>query len=89
MDDHLKQLNRAIDDWTERANACIDATEAYRLAHAKATSASQAKTDSGRKAEADEATSAQRLVRDRAELARDAAYHRMIGIRGSAGERQQ
>ena len=62
---------------------------AYRLAHAKATSASQAKTDSGRKAEADEATSAQRLVRDRAELARDAAYHRMIGIRGSAGERQQ
>jgi molecular chaperone GrpE (heat shock protein) len=85
----ITQLNRAVDEWTARAIAHAEAAEAYRLAHAQATTASQAKTDAARRADADAATTTQRLARERAEIARDAAYHRMIGLRGSAGERQQ
>lgn len=87
--EYLTTLNRAVDDWTARAEAHAKAAEAYRLAHANAFRASDGKNADARKADADAATSAERLARELAEVARDAAYHRLIGIRGSAGERQQ
>lgn len=87
--EYLTHLNRAVDDWTARATAYAEAAEAYRVAYAKAITASSGTTDAKRKADADEATTALRLTRERAEIARDAAYHRLIGLRGSAGERQQ
>ncbi len=87
--DHITTLNRLVDEWTDRATAHAKAAEAYRLAHAKAFQTSDGKNADARKADADAATSAERLARELAEVARDAAYHRLIGIRGSAGERQQ
>lgn len=79
----------ALDAWKTHAIAHTRAKEDYRLAHAKATAESQGKNADARKADADAATSKERLARDLAEIEAHAAYHTMIFLRGSAGEPQR
>lgn len=82
-------FTKALENWKTKAIEAAKAEEAYRLAHAKAVIASQGKNEAARKAEADQATTNERLARDLAEIEADAAYHLMIFLRGSAGEPQR
>lgn len=82
-------FTKALENWKTKAIEAAKAEEAYRLAHAKAVIASQGKNEAARKAEADMATTAERLARDLAEVEMLAAYHTMIFLRGSAGEPQR
>lgn len=82
-------IQRLIREWKEAQEAHLVARDAYRVAWSKAYLASQQKTDTARKAEADIATSEQRLARDRAETAAAAAWQTMLAERGrleSAGQ---
>jgi hypothetical protein len=87
--DPTTQFETLLAAWKAAATVYVRAEEAYRLAHARATTASSGKTEAARKADADEATSELRLTRGLAEIERDAAYHALISARGSAGERQR
>lgn len=89
IDTKADAFGLALDAWKERAITHMRAKEDYRLAHAKAFSESQGKTESARKAEADAATTNERLARDLVEIEVHAAYHTMIFLRGSAGEPQR
>jgi len=87
MDQREQTFLSALAAWEAAEERRIVAAEDYRVSHAKATAESTAKNAEGRKADADVATSAKRLERDRAELAATAAHHRLVFYRGSAGER--
>lgn len=63
-----------LQSWGEAQRVAIAAREAYRSAHAKAFAASQGKTGDARKADADAATSAERMKRDETELAATLAW---------------
>lgn len=89
MDTKADAFGLALDAWKEHAITHTRAKEDYRLAHAKAFSESQGKNADARKADADAATTEQRLARDLAEIEAEAAYHTMIFLRGSAGEPQR
>lgn len=74
--------------WQDLAAQLVQLSEEYRLAHASAFSSATG-TDTARKAKADEVTSALRLKRNQLEVEERGAYHRMIFLRGSAGEREE
>jgi len=89
IDTKADAFGMALDAWKTHAITHAKAKEEYRVKHAKAFAESQGKTESARKAEADMATTAERLARDLAEVEMLAAYHTMIFLRGSAGEPQR
>ena len=64
------------------AERYVEAREVYRLAFAKCSSESQAKTDALRKAEADQRTSALRLERDKLEIQAAVAWQQLLIARG-------
>jgi len=76
----------ALDAWRKAAIAKAEATEAYRVAHAKAWLAPEKATETARKTQADIETSCLRVLRDAAEIKEREAYHLMIFVRGSAGD---
>lgn len=75
--------------WRAASEAHQRAAEAYRLAHGRALCESLGKNAEVRKADADEATAVLRERRDVALLDRVEAHHRLIWVRGSAGESQR
>jgi len=79
-------FDEALAEYKGTAEAHVIAQETYRAKHAMLFSRSEAKTADAKKAEADIATSIERLQRDKLEIAKDCAYHRVIFLRGSAGE---
>lgn len=83
MDEFIQALER----WKKAANDAADAEETYRRHHSDVLCTSEAKTEAGRKAEADFATSDLRRIRNAKVIVRDAEYHTMIFYRGSAGEK--
>lgn len=85
---HIQAFDRALEAWSGLALLLVDAAEAYRAAHASAFNEAKG-TDTARKAAADQATSGLRLTRDKAEIEERRAYHQMIFLRGSAGEREE
>jgi membrane protein involved in colicin uptake len=89
MDRREQTFLSALEAWETAEHKRIVLAEQYREAHARALSASQAKTDAARKAEADAATSQLRLDRNFAELAATSLRDRVIFYRGPAGERER
>ena len=76
------KFDAALKAWVGAAERAAEVREIYRVAWAKAYAASDAKTEAGRKAVADEATSLQRSQRDRSEIAAEATKHRLVFERG-------
>lgn len=89
MHETTTQFDILLATWKAAATVHVKAEELYRVAHAKATAASLGKNAESRKADADEATSDLRITRNLAEIERDAAYHALVFVRGSAGEPQR
>lgn len=78
----MDKIDALIANWQLAQNAYVAAREEYRAAWAKALLASDNKTESGRKAQADAATSDIRLVRDNLETKAAAAWQLLIATRG-------
>lgn len=81
-----EDFDHAVAEWTREANRYVDAQEKCRVEHAAATLRSTGKNATEKKAEADIDTANHRLARNRIEVAKTAAYHRMIFARGIHGE---
>jgi len=82
MKEREEKFRLALGAFKQDANNAAVAREAYRSRWAAAYSASDAKTEAGRKAEADIATSKERLNRDMKQIAADAALHALVFVRG-------
>jgi hypothetical protein len=76
------KIDGLIREWKVAQERYIQAREIYRAAWARAYLATDAKTDTARKAAADVATSEARLARDMAETHAQAAWQLMLAERG-------
>jgi hypothetical protein len=76
----------ALGAWRESADIARKSRELYRVRHAECLLASQQKTETARKADADIQTAKMREQRDADEVTERECYHAMIKLRGSAGE---
>lgn len=87
--DREKKFLDSLTAWETSAEVYNERAELVRVNHAQAYRASEGKTADLKKADADIATSEERILRNAAEVERDANYHTMIFYRGSAGEKAE
>jgi hypothetical protein len=78
----MSPMEQVCQDYMEVAEKFIRAREDYRLAFAKFSTESQAKTEAARKAEADMKTSNLRVERDRLEVLAAVAWQALLIFRG-------
>lgn len=74
--------NHLLIEWKELQLKCVAAREAYRVSWAAAYNASQLKTETQRKAEADLHTTMERLARDTMEAEATASWQAFLVSRG-------
>jgi hypothetical protein len=78
----MSSMEQVCLDYMEAAEKFIQAREDYRLAFAKFSTESQAKTEAARKAEADLKTSQLRVERDKLEVIAAVAWQALLVARG-------
>lgn len=85
MDERESKFLGALQVWADSALHLADKVEACRVAHARSVVGAEGDKLT-RRAIADIATSELRLARNKCRAEERAHYHRMIFLRGSAGE---
>lgn len=85
MKTKAEEFIAALENLKSIALCAMQAEESYRLAHAKALLASDGKNEAARKADADQATTKDRLLRNETAIERDVALHMVEFLKASAG----